>query len=61
MGELREDHVRVSQTCSEKLQEIAEEDEVPIATVFRQALWQYVRRRVSDEGALAHRPPQDPQ
>ena len=56
MGELREVHIRISAVCFRKLKSIAEEDEMPIATVCRQALWQFVRIRLPDDRAEPQRP-----
>jgi hypothetical protein len=44
----KELHVRVTTSCFEKLQTIAHDQEMLIAAVCRQAIWQYIRQRPSD-------------
>ena len=44
----KEIHFRVTPGCFEKIQVISQDDEVPVATVCRHAVWQYIRQRLPE-------------
>jgi hypothetical protein len=54
----KEIHFRVTPGCFKKLEVLSQDDELPIAAVCRQAVWQYIRLRLPE--ASAKTPPDTP-
>lgn len=51
----KEIHFRVTPGCFKKLEAISQDDDVPLAAVCRQAVWQYIRLRLPEP--TAKKPP----